>query len=111
VPTRTHVRIDRFVVDSTATLAITLAPSRGEAVRLLPANPPAIQSLSRPTGGSFGLTIAGDVSLPYSLWTSHDLALPFTNWLLLSNGLFTNNLLSWNDSITQTQSFYRYSTP
>ena len=111
VPTRTHVRIDRFVVDSTATLAITLAPSRGEAVRLIPANPPAIQSLSRPTGGGFGLTIAGDVSLPYSLWASPDLALPFTNWLLLSNGLFTNNPLLWNDSITQTQRFYRCSTP
>jgi alpha-glucosidase len=103
VPTRTHVRIDRSVVDSTATLTMTLDASRGEAVRLLPAIPPALHSLSRPAGGGFGLTIAGDVSLPYSFWTSPDPALPFTNWLLLSNGLLTNNPLSWNDSITQTQ--------
>src|SRR5262249_34983179 len=40
VPTRTQVRIDRSVVDSTATLTMTLNASRGEAVRLLPATLP-----------------------------------------------------------------------
>jgi alpha-glucosidase len=39
VPTRTHVRIDRLAVDSTSTLAMKLGASRGEAVRLIPANP------------------------------------------------------------------------
>jgi alpha-glucosidase len=39
VPTRTHVRIDRLAVDSTSTLAMKLGASRGEADRLIPANP------------------------------------------------------------------------
>jgi len=111
VPTRTHVRIDRYVVDSTGTLSITLAASGGEAVRLLPANPPAIQSLAQLPGGGLGLTITGMVSLPYSLWTSPDLALPATNWTLLSRGLLTNNSFLWNDPLTLTQRFYRCSTP
>ena len=40
VATRTHVRIDRLTVDSTATLTMTLDASRGEAVRLIPADSP-----------------------------------------------------------------------
>jgi hypothetical protein len=110
VPTRTHVRIDRLVVDSTATLTITLDASRGEAIRLLPANPPGIQSLSRP-GSGCSLTITGIVGLPYSLWSSPDLTLPGTNRMLLSSGLITNNPFLWNDSLTPTQRFYRCSTP
>jgi alpha-glucosidase len=46
IPTRTHVRIDRLVVDSTATLTMTLDASRGEAIRLIPADAATIQSLS-----------------------------------------------------------------
>lgn len=111
VPTRTHVRIDRLVVDSTATLTFTLDASRGEAIRLLPATPPGIQSLSPLPGGSCSLTISGMVSLPYSLWSSSDPALPGTDWMLLSSGMITENPFLWNDSFTPTQRFYRCSTP
>jgi hypothetical protein len=111
VATRTQVRIDRSVVDSTATLTMTLGASGGEAVRLLPANPPVIQSLSPQAGNGLGLTMTGMVSLPYSLWSSPDLALPTTNWLLLNRGLVTNNFFQQNDFHTQTQRFYRSSTP
>jgi alpha-glucosidase len=111
VPTRTQVRIDRLVVDSTATLTMTLDASRGEAVRLLPADPPAFQSLSPLAGGGFGLTMTGQVSLPYSLWASPDLTLPSTRWTLLSSGLVTNNPFLWDDLLIQTQRFYRCSTP
>jgi|GEM_PF-629676 len=111
VPTRTHVRIDRLVVDSTMTLTMTLDASRGEAVRLLPANPPVIQSVSPLTNGGFSLAIAGNIGLPYSLWTSPDLTLPNTNWTLLAGGLITTSPFMWNDILTQAQRFYRYSTP
>jgi alpha-glucosidase len=111
VPTRTHVRIDRFAVDSTATLTMNLEASRGEAVRLLPANPPVIQSLSRLASGSLGLTIAGNVSLPYSLWASSDLTLPITNWTLLGGGLIATSPFLWNDILTQAKRFYHSSTP
>ena len=111
IPTRTHVRIDRSVVDSTATLTMTLDASQGEAIRLLPANPPAVQSLAQLNGGGFGLTITGEVSLPFSLWSSPNLTPPGTNWTLLSTGLVTNNPFPWNDPLTQTQRFYRCSTP
>jgi alpha-glucosidase len=111
VPTRTQVRIDRSVVDTNMTLTMTLGASGGEAVRLLPANPPAVQFLSPQTGGGFGLTITGMVSLPFSLWTSPILALPDTNWTLLGSGLVTNNPFLWNDPLTLTQRFYRCSTP
>jgi alpha-glucosidase len=36
VPTRTHVRVERSVVEATATLTMTLDPARGEAVKLVP---------------------------------------------------------------------------
>jgi hypothetical protein len=111
VPTRTQVRIERLVVDSTGTLTITLDASGGEAIRLLPANAPGIQSLSRLASGGIGLSITGMVSVPYSLWASPNLALPGANWMLLSSGLITNNPFLWNDSLTQTQRFYRCSTP
>jgi len=111
IPTRTQVRIDRLVVDSTSTSTIVLDASRGEAIRLLPANPPVIQSVSQLAGGGFGLTMAGDVSLPYSLWTSPDLAQPGTNWTLLCSGLITNNPFRSDDHLTQTHRFYRSSTP
>ena len=111
VPTRTQVRIERWVVDSTATLTLTLDASGGEAVRLLPAEPPRIQSLVPLPGGGCGLSITGCVSLPYSLWSSPDLALPGTNWTLLSSGLLTNSPLLLSDILTQTRRFYRCSTP
>jgi len=111
IPTRTQVRIDRLIVDSNSTNPITLDASRGEAIRLLPANPPMIQSLSRPAGGGIGLIVAGDISLPYSLWASSDLTLPFANWTLLSSGLVTNNPFSLTDPLTQARRFYRSSTP
>ena len=111
VPTRTHVRIDRFVVDSTGTLTITLDASRGEAVRLIPANPPVVQSLSPIAGGGFGLTITGTVGEPYSLWASADITVPGSNWTLLESGLITNSPFLWNDILTQTQRFYRCSSP
>jgi alpha-glucosidase len=111
VPTRTHVRIDRTVVDSTATLTMTLDASRGEAIRLLPADPPRIQSLAPLPGGGCGLTITGLVSLPLSLWSSPDFMLPGAHWTLLSSGLLTNSPFLWNDLLTQTQRFYRCSTP
>jgi alpha-glucosidase len=111
VPTRTHVRIDRLLVDSTATQTMTLDASSGEAIRLLPANPPGIQSLSPLAGGGCSLTITGGVSLPYSLWSSPNPALPGTNWMLLSRGLITNDPFLWNDTLIQTQRFYRCSTP
>jgi hypothetical protein len=111
VPTRTRVRIDRLVVDSNSMSTIVLNASQGEAIRLVPANPPTIQSLSRFAGGGFGLTIAGAISLPYSLWTSPNLMLPNTNWTLLSSGLITNNPFLWNDLLTPPQRFYRCSTP
>ncbi len=111
VPTRTHVRIDRLVVDSTATLTLTLDASRGQAIRLLPADPPEIQSVSRLSNGGFALTITGIVSQPYSIWTSPNLALPATNWTLVSSGLITNTPFTLNGFLPQTQSFYRCSTP
>lgn len=111
VPTRTHVRIDRSVVDSTGTLTMTLDASRGEAVRLLPASPPIIKSISPLTNGGFGLAITGDISLPYSLWASPGLAPPGTNWTLLTSGLVTNNSFLWTDLSAQSQRFYRCSTP
>jgi alpha-glucosidase len=111
VPTRTHVRIDRVVVDSTATLTMTLGASSGEAIRLVPANPPAIQSVSLLPGNGLGLSITGLVSQPYSLWASSGLASSGISWTLLNNGLITNNPSQWNDTLTQTQRFYRCSTP
>ena len=111
-PTRTHVRIDRSVVDSTATLAMTLDASRGEAVRLLPANPPAIQSLSQPTnGGGFSLTITREVSLPFSLRSSPSLSPASANWTLLESALVTNSPFLWKIVPASTQCFYRFSTP
>jgi alpha-glucosidase len=111
VPTRTHVRIDRLVVDSTATLTMTLDASRGEAVRLLPADPPEIQSISRLANGGFSLSITGIIGQPFSLWTSSALALPATNWTLLGSGLITNIPLTWNGLHSQSQNFFRCSTP
>ena len=112
VPTRTHVRIDRSVVDATATLTMTLGPSAGEAIRLLPATPPVIQSLSPLAGGGSGLTITGEVSLPFSLWTSASLT-PGAGWTSLGTGLVTNNPCVWLDQVSPTSSrrFYRCSTP
>lgn len=111
VPTRTHVRIDRLVVDSTATLTLTLDASRGEAIRLLPAEPPRVQSLAPLPGGGCGLTLTGMLSLPYSLWSSPDLVRPGTNWTLLSSGLITNSPFLCRDLLAQTQRFYHCSTP
>ncbi len=111
VPTRTHVRIDRLVLDSAAILTMTLDASRGEAVRLLPANPPEIESVSRLANGGFGLTITGIIGQPYSLWTSPDLALPATNWTLEGSGVIANSPFRWIGFLSQTQSFYRCSTP
>ena len=110
VPTRTQVGIARSVVDSTGTLSMTLGASQGEAVRLLPANPPVIQSLSPVAGGSLRLTITGALSQPFSLWAAPDLGVE-TNWTLLTSGLMTNSSILWNDGSIQTQRFYRSSTP
>jgi len=111
VPTRTHVRIDRLVVDSATTLTITLGASGGEAIRLIPSTPPAVQSLSPLAGGGFGLTVTGAVSLPYSLWASPDLTVPGSNWTLLNSGLVTNSPFLWSDPLTQARRFYRCSSP
>ncbi len=111
VPTRTHVRIDRSVVNSTATLTMTLDASRGQAIRLLPAIPPEIQSVSKTGNGGFGLTITGMVSQPYSLWTTPDFPLSAINWTLVSSGLITNSPFTFSSTLSQTQRFYRCSTP
>jgi hypothetical protein len=111
VPTRTHVRIDRSVVDSTTVLTMTLDASRGQAIRLLPADAPGIQSLSPLPGGGCRLTISGTVSLPYSLWSSPDLAWPGTQWMRLGRGLIAGDPLLWTDNLAQAQQFYRCSTP
>jgi alpha-glucosidase len=111
VQTRTQVGIARSVVDSTATLTANLGASSGEAVRLLPANPPAIQSVSPLANGGFGLTITGDISLPYSLWASPALGSAGTNWTFLGSALVTNSPFQWIDVPSQTQRFYRSSTP
>ncbi|HTB82548.1 MAG TPA: glycoside hydrolase family 97 N-terminal domain-containing protein [Candidatus Sulfotelmatobacter sp.] len=111
VPTRTHVRIDRTVVNSTTNLTMTLGATNGEAIRLLPATPPFIQALSPVKGGGLSLTVTGTVSQPYSLWSSPSPALPVTNWNFLGGGLITNNPAIWSDSFSPTQRFYRSSTP
>lgn len=111
VPTRTEVGIDRLLVDSTGALTMTLGASAGEAVRLLPAKPPVIQSISPLAGGGSGLTLSGTLSLPYSIWASPSLAPPETNWTLLNSGLITNSPFQWNDIFNSTQRFYRSSTP
>ena len=112
VPTRTQLRIDRLVVDSTSTLTMTLAPSRGAAVRLTPAVPPAVHSLV-PTKSGFSLISSGHLGAVYSLRFSSKLTLPATNWTLLagtnlvSTTPFTNTDLTTN----QPQRFYRFSAP
>ena len=111
VPTRTHVRIDRLLVDSAGMLTMTLDGSRGEAIRLLPANPPAIRSISQLAGNNLSLTITGMVSMPFSLWSSPGLTVPGTNWTLLESGLISNNPVIWEDQLTSTQRFYRCSVP
>jgi alpha-glucosidase len=113
VLTRTQVRIDRLVVDSTTVLSATLDPSRGQAWRLTPAIPPTVQSLSPPRGGNVSLSATGHLGLPYSLWATGELTQPMTNWKWLSSSLVTNNPFTCKDSTTSNywQQFYRFSTP
>jgi len=114
VPTHTHVRIDRFTVDSTATLSMTLGASSGEAVRWTPAIPPTVQSLSLPAGGGFCLASTGHLGAVYSLRSSTNLTWPATNWTLLagtnliSASPFTNLDLT---ATNQPRQFYRFSAP
>jgi len=114
VPTRTQVRIDRSVVDSTAIISTTLAVSSGVAVRLTPAIPPVAQSLSLSAKGGFSLISSGHLGATYSLHASTNLALPATNWTLLagtnlvSSSPFTNSDMT---ATNQRQRFYRFSAP
>ena len=112
--TRTQVRIDRSVADSTATISMTLAASSGVAVRLTPAIPPAAQSLSLLAKGGFSLISSGHLGAAYSLYSSTNLALPSAQWLLLagtnlvSSSPFTNSDVA---ATNQRQRFYRFSAP
>jgi alpha-glucosidase len=114
VPTRTQVRIDRLVVDSTSTLSMNLAASRGEAVRLTPAVPPVLQSFSFGASNGFSLIASGQLGSPYSVQYSTNLNLPTSNWTtlvgtsLISSNPFTNVDLT---ATNQPRRFYRFSTP
>ena len=63
VPTRTQVRIDRYVVDSTTNITLTLAASRGQAIRLTPAVPPAFQKLQPQNNSAVSLVATGSIVL------------------------------------------------
>ena len=113
VNTRTQVRIDRVMVDSTTVLPMSIAPSDGIAVRLTPATPPEVQSLEMQGGQAFSLIAAGNLGVPYSLWTSTNVALPMSNWSLLSTGSITATPFTNADLTVSNvpQKFYRYSSP
>ena len=114
VPTRTQVRIDRAVVNSTSALTLTLAPSGGEAVRLTPAVPPAVQSSSLAPGLGFSLISSGHLGATYSLRSTANLALPATNWTVLVGTALVSVTPFTNVDVTTTnqpQRFYRYSVP
>jgi hypothetical protein len=111
VPTRTQVRIDRSVVESSGALSFTLDASRGQAWRVTPAVPPAIQSLLRQGDGRVSLTATGNPGLPYSLWAETNLAIPA--WALLTSGLINTTPFTYSDdsATNRPQQFYRFSTP
>ena len=113
-PTRTHVRIDRWLVDSTVTNVVTLGASDGEAIRLTPAVPPAVQSLARLPGGRFSMTATGHLGAVYSLWSSPSLLLPTADWTLLkvTNLVSTTPFTAIDLAATnQAQQFYLFSSP
>ncbi len=114
IPTRTQVRIDRLVVDSTATNFLTLAASSGAAVRLTPAIPPAAQSLSLSAKNGFSLISSGHLGTAYSLYATTNLTLPAAQWTLLAGtNLVATSPFTNNDATAtnQRQRFYRYSAP
>jgi len=113
VPTRTQVRITRSLVDSTAVLTNTLNASSGMAWRLSPAVPPAANALSLTNSGSVCLTATGNPGLPCSVWAVSNLVLAATNWVFLTNSLYTGDPMWVPDpaTITQPQRYYRFSTP
>ena len=99
------------VVDSSGALSFTLDASRGQAWRVTPAVPPAIQSLLRQGDGRVSLTATGNPGLPYSLWAETNLAIPA--WALLTSGLINTTPFTYSDdsATNRPQQFYRFSTP
>lgn len=113
VQTRTQVRIDRSLVNSTSILTGTLNASRGMAWRISPAVPPTAESLSLTNVGNVIVSGSGNPGLPCSLWAGANLFLSASNWLFLTNGLFTGapTVVADPASTTQPQRYYRFSTP
>jgi len=62
--------------------------------------------------GLFTASFSGTNGQSYRVLTSTNLALPFTNWLVLTNGTFDVNLMSFTDhAATNIQRFYRVTSP
>jgi alpha-glucosidase len=110
--TRTHVRISRTIVDASTTLPMTLAPTDGQAIRLSPATAPGFTSITALGNGLISLVITGTPGLSYSLRSSATLTVPTTNWSVQASGVIPDNTFSiTNSASTNSQSFYRLSTP
>jgi alpha-glucosidase len=112
VATRTQVGISRLLVDASSMLSFNLAPSNGQAWRLTPAMPPGFSAIAPNPGGGISLVLTGNLGVPWSLHATTDLSKPQSSWSIVTNSLIlTNPTTLSNPKQTNTQQFYRLSTP
>lgn len=74
---------------------------------------PQITGATMLSGGIFQLTFTGNAGEAYTVRASEDLGLPLANWLVLDNGTFGTNEVSWHDSDAgnRPRRFYSISIP
>jgi len=62
--------------------------------------------------GTFGFTFSGPAGQSYRLYASTNLALPLTNWTVLTGNIFGTGLVNYADSSTNyPQHFFRIGSP
>jgi alpha-glucosidase len=110
---RTRVRVEQTEVTAADVLALTLNASDGQALRLVPVEPPGFQRIWREPDGSMSLLATGQVAQPWSWWAGTNLGPPPTRWNLLSTGVFSNGPAQLLDPAATNlpRRFYRLSTP
>jgi autotransporter-associated beta strand protein len=78
----------------------------------LPLVAPVVAPAALAAGGNFGLTFSGPAGQNYHVYASTNLALPWTNWLVVTGGVFGAGPVTYSETITSNPSrFFRVSSP
>jgi hypothetical protein len=110
---RTKVRIEESLVQATNVLALPLTAANGEAWQFAPVAPPFFTGITLHPNGVVSLTATGYVNAPYSLWRSSNLNFFLPSGVLITNGLWLSNPMSFEEATATNAaaSFYRLSVP